>query len=98
MKLNVWSPWLPQEYCKSVPAHRDLEKEIRQATRRAKCAEREFEKARKDYLPIQDGDRPYTVEMIHIISRYRRSRRELTKANEVLRQLEIRKRYREKQK
>jgi hypothetical protein len=97
MKINKLHPYLPQEKLK-LPVHPNLEREIREAIRRVQRAKREFEQARKDYLPVQKGVRPYTVKAIQITSRYRRSRRELTVANEALRQLNILKRYRTERK
>jgi hypothetical protein len=75
--------WLPQEYPKSPP-HPNLEKEIRQGTRRAERAEREFNTIRKKYQAIQPGARPFSLKMIEVKAKYRRARLECTQAKEQL--------------
>ena len=95
-KINKLHPYLLQVVAKSPLAHPNLDEEIRQATRRVELAEREFEKARKESLPVRYGVRPFTVEAIQLTAIYQRARRELVKAREVLVKLKALKRYHEK--
>jgi hypothetical protein len=87
-KLNTLHPWLPQEYPKPLPSHPSIDKEVEQAKRRAKQAEKELAKIKKKYLALRRTRKgPDTLERIEVIARHLRARMECTEAKSKLRTL-----------